>query len=180
MASYIKIKKTLIANPKIWLITGVAGFIGSNLLETLLKLDQKVVGLDNFSTGNAKNLKEVQGLVLKKQWANFKFIKGNISNLKTCQLACEGIDYVLHQAAIGSVPRSIKDPIYGAFINGDNVRKVLFPENLHLVMGNESNGITKEVSAFITNKIKVKNIGEKAESLNVAIAASVLLYEICN
>ena len=112
MASYIKIKKTLIANPKIWLITGVAGFIGSNLLETLLKLDQKVVGLDNFSTGNAKNLKEVQGLVLKKQWANFKFIKGNISNLKTCQLACEGIDYVLHQAAIGSVPRSIKDPIY--------------------------------------------------------------------
>ena len=70
MASYIKIKKTLIANPKIWLITGVAGFIGSNLLETLLKLDQKVVGLDNFSTGNAKNLKEVQGLVLKKQWAN--------------------------------------------------------------------------------------------------------------
>ena len=112
MASYIKIKKTLIANPKVWLITGVAGFIGSNLLETLLKLDQKVVGLDNFSTGNAKNLKEVQGLVLKKQWANFKFIKGNISNLKTCQLVCEGIDYVLHQAAIGSVPRSIKDPIY--------------------------------------------------------------------
>jgi len=71
-------------------------------------------------------------------------------------------------------------PVYGAFMNGDNVRKVLFPENLHLVMGNESNGITKEVSALITNKIKVKNIGEKAESLNVAIAASVLLYEICN
>lgn len=76
--------------------------------------------------------------------------------------------------------KSIKDPIYGAFMNGDNVRKVLFPENLHLVMGNESNGITKEVSALITNKIKVKNIAEKAESLNVAIAASVLLYEICN
>jgi UDP-N-acetylglucosamine/UDP-N-acetylgalactosamine 4-epimerase len=111
MASYTKIKKTLLVNPKIWLITGVAGFIGSNLLETLLKLDQKVVGLDNFSTGNEYNLKEVQGLVSKKQWANFTFIKGNISNLKSCQLACQGIDYVLHQAAIGSVPRSIKDPI---------------------------------------------------------------------
>ena len=111
MASYTKIKKTLLVNPKIWLITGVAGFIGSNLLETLLKLDQKVVGLDNFSTGNENNLKEVQGLVSKKQWANFTFIKGNISNLKSCQLACQGIDYVLHQAAIGSVPRSIKDPI---------------------------------------------------------------------
>ena len=111
MASYTKIKKTLLVNPKIWLITGVAGFIGSNLLETLLRLDQKVVGLDNFSTGNEYNLKEVQGLVSKKQWANFTFIKGNISNLKSCQLACQGIDYVLHQAAIGSVPRSIKDPI---------------------------------------------------------------------
>jgi len=111
MASYTKIKKILLVNPKIWLITGVAGFIGSNLLETLLKLDQKVVGLDNFSTGNENNLKEVQGLVSKKQWANFTFIKGNISNLKSCQLACQGIDYVLHQAAIGSVPRSIKDPI---------------------------------------------------------------------
>ena len=111
MASYTKIKKTLLVNPKVWLITGVAGFIGSNLLETLLKLDQKVVGLDNFSTGNENNLKEVQGLVSKKQWANFTFIKGNISNLKSCQLACQGIDYVLHQAAIGSVPRSIKDPI---------------------------------------------------------------------
>jgi UDP-N-acetylglucosamine 4-epimerase len=111
MASYTKIKKTLLVNPKIWLITGVAGFIGSNLLETLLKLNQKVVGLDNFSTGNENNLKEVQGLVSKKQWANFTFIKGNISNLKSCQLACQGIDYVLHQAAIGSVPRSIKDPI---------------------------------------------------------------------
>ena len=111
MASYKKNKKSLLVNPKIWLITGVAGFIGSNLLETLLRLDQKVVGLDNFSTGNENNLKEVQGLVSKKQWANFTFIKGNISNLKSCQLACQGIDYVLHQAAIGSVPRSIKDPI---------------------------------------------------------------------
>ena len=111
MATYSSIKKSLLSNPKTWLITGVAGFIGSNLLETLLELNQKVVGLDNFSTGNEVNLKEVQSLVSKKQWSEFKFIKGDISNLKSCELACQNIDYVLHQAAIGSVPRSIKDPI---------------------------------------------------------------------
>jgi UDP-N-acetylglucosamine 4-epimerase len=111
MATYSLIKQSLLSNPKTWLITGVAGFIGSNLLETLLELNQKVVGLDNFSTGNDLNLQEVQSLVSKKQWSNFKFIKGDISNLKSCELACQNIDYVLHQAAIGSVPRSIKDPI---------------------------------------------------------------------
>mgnify|MGYP006094746837 CR=1 FL=1 len=111
MAAYATIKKSLLANPQTWLITGVAGFIGSNLLETLLELNQKVVGLDNFSTGNEANLKEVQSLVSKKQWSKFTFIKGDISNLKSCELACQNIDYVLHQAAIGSVPRSIKDPI---------------------------------------------------------------------
>ena len=111
MATYSSIKKSLLSNPKTWLITGVAGFIGSNLLETLLELNQKVVGLDNFSTGSDLNLQEVQSLVSKKQWSKFKFIKGDISNLKKCELACHNIDYVLHQAAIGSVPRSIKDPI---------------------------------------------------------------------
>ena len=111
MATYSSIKKSLLSNPQTWLITGVAGFIGSNLLETLLELNQKVVGLDNFSTGSDLNLQEVQSLVSKKQWSKFKFIKGDISNLKSCELACQNIDYVLHQAAIGSVPRSIKDPI---------------------------------------------------------------------
>ena len=111
MATYPAIKKSLLSSPQTWLITGVAGFIGSNLLETLLELNQKVVGLDNFSTGNQANLKEVQSLVSKKQWSKFTFIKGDISNLKSCELACQNIDYVLHQAAIGSVPRSIKDPI---------------------------------------------------------------------
>jgi len=111
MQTYSSIKKSLNQNPKIWLITGVAGFIGSNLLETLLTLNQSVIGMDNFSTGNEENLIEVKSLVTKKQWARFKFIKGDISNFKSCELACEGIDYVLHQAAIGSVPRSIKDPI---------------------------------------------------------------------
>ncbi len=111
MQAYNLIKTQLINKPKTWLITGVAGFIGSNLLETLLKLDQNIIGLDNFVTGNMKNLSEVQGLVTKKQWSNFTFIKGDIGNFKSCDLACQNVDYVLHQAAIGSVPRSIKDPI---------------------------------------------------------------------
>ena len=111
MVIYQAVQKELQRDPKTWLITGVAGFIGSNLLETLLLLDQKVVGLDNFSTGNAKNLEEVQGLVSKEQWDRFKFIKGDIRGLDTCLKACGGVDFVLHQAALGSVPRSIEDPI---------------------------------------------------------------------
>jgi len=94
-----------------WLITGVAGFIGSNLLETLLKLNQRVVGLDNFATGHQRNLDEVQGLITPAQWAQFSFIKGDICNLTDCQKAATGVDYVLHQAALGSVPRSVADPI---------------------------------------------------------------------
>lgn len=97
--------------PKSWLITGVAGFIGSNLLEHLLKLNQRVVGLDNFATGHQSNLDEVQSLVTPEQWARFAFIEGDIRNLDDCARACEGVDYVLHQAALGSVPRSLNDPI---------------------------------------------------------------------
>lgn len=102
---------TLPKNPKVWLITGVAGFIGSNLLETLLRLDQTVVGLDNFATGHQRNLDEVKTLVSAMQWARFRFIEGDIRKLDDCREACVGIDYVLHQAALGSVPRSINDPI---------------------------------------------------------------------
>lgn len=101
-----------------WLVTGIAGFIGSNLLETLLKLDQKVIGLDNFSTGHRYNLEEVKGLVTEKQWSNFTLIDGDIREPKACQQACKGVHYVLHQAALGSVPRSIEDP---ALTNGNNI-----------------------------------------------------------
>lgn len=97
--------------PKTWLVTGCAGFIGSNLLETLLKLDQKVVGLDNFATGHRHNLTEVQTLVSAEQWQRFTLIEGDIRDLSECQQAVQGVDYVLHQAALGSVPRSINDPI---------------------------------------------------------------------
>ena len=111
MTQYGKVKQLLINEPKIWLVTGVAGFIGSNLLETLLLLNQKVVGLDNFATGFQHNLDEVQGLVSTEQWERFKFVEGDIRQLADCKIACQGVDYVLHQAALGSVPRSIADPI---------------------------------------------------------------------
>lgn len=98
-------------NSYCWLVTGVAGFIGSNLLETLLGLNQKVVGLDNFSTGHPHNLDQVRMAVGPEAWSNFKFIEGDIRQLADCRKACEGVDFVLHQAALGSVPRSIDDPI---------------------------------------------------------------------
>ncbi len=108
---YEQVQQDLKANPKTWLITGVAGFIGSNLLETLLGLDQTVIGLDNFATGHQHNLDEVQGTVTADQWARFTFIEGDIRNLDDCHEAVTGVHYVLHQAALGSVPRSIEDPI---------------------------------------------------------------------
>jgi len=111
MSKYEKTKTKLEKKPKTWLITGVAGFIGSNLLETLLKLGQCVVGLDNFSTGYQKNLDEVKSSLNPEQWERFSFIEGDIQNLQDCRVACESVELVLHQAALGSVPRSIDDPI---------------------------------------------------------------------
>jgi len=111
MTQYDKILTELNATPKKWLITGVAGFIGSNLLETLLKNNQIVSGLDNFSTGHQHNLDQVKDLVNEKLWSNFTLIKGDIRNIEDCNKACSNVDYVLHQAALGSVPRSIEDPI---------------------------------------------------------------------
>ena len=118
MTRYEQIRTELQQNSKTWLVTGVAGFIGSHLLESLLKLNQRVVGLDNFSTGYQRNLDEVQTLVTSEQWANFHLIEGDIRKLDDCQKACNGVSYVLHQAALGSVPRSLKDPIA---TNGTNV-----------------------------------------------------------
>ncbi|MEZ8500746.1 NAD-dependent epimerase/dehydratase family protein [Vibrio splendidus] len=111
MTKFEQIKSELVAAPKTWLVTGVAGFIGSNLLETLLKLNQKVVGLDNFATGHQRNLDEVRTLITETQWNNFRFVEGDISNYADCEHAVTGVDHVLHQAALGSVPRSIVDPL---------------------------------------------------------------------
>jgi UDP-N-acetylglucosamine 4-epimerase len=111
MTQYEITKADLAKQPHTWLITGVAGFVGSNLLEALLKLDQRVVGLDNFATGYRHNLDQVRDAVSAEQWARFKFIRGDIRNIEDCRLSCSGVDYVLHEAALGSVPRSIENPI---------------------------------------------------------------------
>lgn len=111
MSTYETLKTQLQSKQHTWLITGVAGFIGSNLLESLLQLNQKVVGLDNFSTGHQRNLDEVQSIVTPAQWQKFRFMQTDICNLASCQKACTGVDFVLHQAALGSVPRSVEDPI---------------------------------------------------------------------
>ncbi len=115
MSYYQDLIINLKAYPHTWLVSGCAGFIGSNLLETLLRLDQRVVGLDNFSTGFQANLDEVRTLVTEDQWKRFRFVEGDICDLATCREAMyiegEPVDHVLHQAALGSVPRSIADPI---------------------------------------------------------------------
>jgi UDP-N-acetylglucosamine 4-epimerase len=111
MGRYETILKQLQGESRTWLVTGVAGFIGSNLLEHLLLLDQNVVGLDNFSTGKPSNLVEVQAKVSAVQWGRFRFVEGDIRTLPTCREVCQGVEYVLHEAALGSVPRSLEDPI---------------------------------------------------------------------
>jgi len=111
MTAYEKLRTELKRKPKTWLVTGAAGFIGSNIVETLLKLDQKVLGLDNFATSKRRNLEEVKKLVGPSQWKNFKFIAGDICDWETCRRACRRVDYVSHQAALGSVPRSIEEPL---------------------------------------------------------------------
>lgn len=106
-----RVKARLEDAPKRWLITGVAGFIGSNLLEALLQLGQKVVGVDNFSTGTRKNLEEVREIVGSELWKNFTMLEGDLSDVNLCLKASEGVDIILHQGALGSVPRSIDNPL---------------------------------------------------------------------
>ncbi|AFL74127.1 NAD-dependent epimerase/dehydratase family protein [Thiocystis violascens] len=125
MNQYAQLRLHLSANPKTWLITGVAGFIGCNLLEILLKLDQPVVGLDNFATGHRQNLEQIQQAVTPAQWARFNFIEGDIRQPDACRAACVGVDYVLHQAALGSVPRSLEDPIATNAANIDGFLNML-------------------------------------------------------
>ncbi len=129
MIKYEELQKFLKDNQNTWLVTGAAGFIGSNLVEKLLTLNQKVVGLDTFDTGYQHNIDEAildaNQIAGKDLTDNFKFIHGDIRNLNDCQLACKNVDYVLHQAAIGSVPRSIEDPIYTNQANIDGFLNML-------------------------------------------------------
>jgi UDP-N-acetylglucosamine 4-epimerase len=111
MTAYQELCARLRGERRTWLVTGAAGFIGSNLVQALLELDQEVVGLDNFSTGHQTNLDDVQAVVPPIAWRKFRMIQGDTRDLETCQAACRGVDHVLHEAALGSVPRSIKEPI---------------------------------------------------------------------
>ncbi len=110
MTEYESLKLRLAESPRRWLLTGVAGFIGCNLLEALLMLDQQVVGLDNFATGRHENLKQIEAAVGPERWKNFRFIDGDICDIAICHEAVRGAQAVLHQAALGSVPRSLEDP----------------------------------------------------------------------
>jgi UDP-N-acetylglucosamine 4-epimerase len=125
MTLYADLRTRLAKKPRTWLITGVAGFIGSNLLEELLKLNQRVIGLDNFASGYARNLKDVEETVKTEQWGRFEFIEGDIRMLKDCHRAVAKADVVLHQAALGSVPRSIADPIMTHDVNASGFLNML-------------------------------------------------------
>lgn len=128
-SAYEKCRQILKAEPRVWLVTGVAGFIGSNLLETLLSLGQKVIGLDNFMTGKRKNLDDVKTCVTPAEWRGFDFMEGDIRNLDDCKKACRGAEFILHQAALGSVPRSIEDPVSTHEVNVTGFQNMLIAAN---------------------------------------------------
>ncbi len=136
---YNQIKEELFNNQKTWLVTGVAGFIGSNLAEELLKLNQKVISLDNFATGHRYNLEHIKSSVTSKQWENFTFIEGDISHYDTCKSITKDVDIILHQAALGSVPRSIDAPVTS---NNSNVTGFL-----NILTAAKDNGVKRFVYA---------------------------------
>lgn len=141
-----------------WLITGVAGFIGSHLLENLLKLDQEVVGLDNFSTGSFFNLSDVRRSVSKSHWGKFQLVRGDIRDIEVCRKACCDVDYVLHQAALGSVPRSIVDPIKTNENNVDGFLNIL-------VATKEAQKVKKLVYATSSSTYGDSNVLPKKENV---------------
>ena len=125
MTTYEKLQAKLKRRPKKWLVTGAAGFIGSHLTESLLKLNQKVVGLDNYSTGFAANIEDVRNRVSSLQRRSFRMIEGDITRPVDCRKACRGVDYVLHQAALGSVPRSFETPLQTHLANTTGFLEIL-------------------------------------------------------
>jgi UDP-N-acetylglucosamine/UDP-N-acetylgalactosamine 4-epimerase len=125
MTHYVEVQESLRRQRRRWLVTGVAGFIGSHLLETLLRLNQSVVGLDNFATGNRRNLADVASRVGSEAFANFRFVEGDIRDREACAEACRDVELVLHQAALGSVPRSMLDPWASHATNVDGFLNVL-------------------------------------------------------
>jgi UDP-N-acetylglucosamine 4-epimerase len=139
MSAFQKLKENLSSTPASWLVTGAAGFIGSNIVEELLRLGQKVTGLDNLSTGRADNLSQVRKAVGPSCWRNFRWVKGDIRDAAVCRRVTRGMDYVLHQAALGSVPRSLEDPLQ---TNDSNVNGFVT-----ILWAAKSNGVKRFVFA---------------------------------
>jgi UDP-N-acetylglucosamine 4-epimerase len=138
--SYEEAIEYLSVNSFTWLVTGAAGFIGSNLIEKLLILNQRVIGIDNLSTGHLSNIEDVKNSFDKSTLdRNFTFLESDVTDISACQAACSGIDYVLHQAALGSVPRSVLDPIstHNANING----------HLNMLVASRDNAVKRFVYA---------------------------------
>jgi UDP-N-acetylglucosamine 4-epimerase len=125
MTAIEQTQQQLVAQPRRWLVTGSAGFIGSHLVEALLRLDQTVTGLDSFATGHRRNVDEVKASVTPAQWQRHRFVEGDIRDAATCRDACRGIDVVLHEAALGSVPRSLADPLATNAANVDGFLNML-------------------------------------------------------
>ena len=139
MSLFTQVQGQLRSRPGTWLVTGAAGFIGSHLVEHLLRLDQNVIGLDDFSTGHRRNLSEVQSTASAAQWSRFRLVEGDIGDLALCRRACAGVDFVLHHAALGSVPQSIEDPLR---THAANVRGTL-----HVLQAARENGVKRFVFA---------------------------------
>jgi UDP-N-acetylglucosamine 4-epimerase len=136
---YNFVKQSLLENQKIWLVTGVAGFIGSNLAEALLKLNQKVIALDNFATGHRYNLEHIKKSVTEEEWQNFTFVEGDICDYSFCKEITKGVEIILHQAALGSVPRSIDDPVTSNASNATGY--------LNMITAAKDNGVKRFVYA---------------------------------
>jgi UDP-N-acetylglucosamine 4-epimerase len=174
VSGFSGISDKLLGDPKKWLVTGVAGFIGSNLLEALLQLDQHVVGLDNFLTGYRHNLDDVEKAVGPGKWSRFEFIEGDICDAEDCRKACSGVDYILHQAALGSVPRSIDDPIMS---NSCNVNGFLHMLVAGMGAGAKSFVFASSSSVYGDNE-ELPKVEERIGEALSPYAASKLVDEI--
>jgi len=170
MSAIERTRRKLQQEPLTWLVTGSAGFIGSHLVSALLELDQTVVGFDNFATGHRRNIDEVAASVSAAQWRRHRFVEGDIRTLEHCRAACAGVDIVLHQAALGSVPRSIADPAatnatnIGGFLNmliaarDAGVRRFVYAASSstygdHPALPKVENAIGKPLSPYAVTKL---------------------------
>lgn len=171
---YERRKEELKNNPRRWLVTGCAGFIGSNLIETLLKLNQKVIGLDNFATGHKYNLEHVKKSLTSEQWSNFSFTEGDITDLDTCINITKNVDIVLHQAALGSVPRSIDNPVNS---NASNVSGFL-----NILTASKDNGVKRFVyassSSVYGDSVELPKVEERTGNLLSPYAVTKYVNEL--